>query len=179
MSFEKIDLLNYRSKGYYDIKSNDRRLIKEKKEDCVYCHVSELKGKDMYFPISELTEKIKKDFNKYKVFTTSSYGVPNKLGRILIGKNELNSESLVNWVFETEKEMYNWYHYMNTKLFRVCVSMIKNKKDVSKITFSLIPKIDFSKLEKVDDENIYKYLNLTEEDIQTIEERCERLKLLR
>ena len=57
--------------------------------------------------------------------------------------------------------------------------MIKNKQDISKNTFSLIPQIDFSKLEKVDDENIYKYLNLTEEDIQTIEERCERLKLLR
>lgn len=179
ISFKKIDLLNYRSKGYYDIKSNDCRLIKEKKENYVYCHVSELKGKDMYFPISEFTEKIKKDFNKYKVFTTSSYGVPNKLGRILIGKNELNSESLVNWVFDTEKEMYNWHDYMNTKLFRICVSMIKNKKDVSKITFSLIPHIDFSKLEKVDDENIYKYLNLTDEDIQTIEERCERLKLIK
>ena len=48
-----------------------------------------------------------------------------------------------------------------------------------KITFSLIPHIDFSKLEKVDDENIYKYLNLTDEDIQTIEERCERLKLIK
>jgi len=179
MSFEKINLINYRSKGYYDIKSNDSRLIKEKKENYIYCHVSELKGKDMYFPTSEFNEKIKKDFDKYKVFTTSSYGVPNKLGRILIGKNELNSESLVNWVFDTEQEMYNWYNYMNTKLFRVCVSMIKNKKDVSKITFSLIPQIDFSKLEKVDDENIYKYLNLTEEDIQTIEERCERLKLIK
>ena len=39
--------------------------------------------------------------------------------------------------------------------------------------------IDFSKLEKIDDENIYKYLNLTDEDIKTIEERCERLKLLK
>jgi SAM-dependent methyltransferase len=179
MSFDKIDMSNYRSKGYYDIKSNDVRLIKEKKDGYVYCHVSELKGKDMYFPISEFNDKIKNDYNKYKVFTTSSYGVPNLLGRVLTGRNELNSESLVNWVFNTENEMINWFNYVNSKLFRVCVSMIKNKKDVSKITFSLIPHIDFSKLEKVDDENIYKYLNLTEEDIQTIEERCERLKLIK
>ena len=68
---------------------------------------------------------------------------------------------------------------MNTKTFRVAVSLIKNKKHVYKNVFSLIPHIDFSKLEKVDDENIYKYLNLTEEDIQTIEERCERLKLIK
>jgi SAM-dependent methyltransferase len=179
MSFDKIDMSNYRSKGYYDIKSNDVRLIKEKKDGYVYCHVSELKGKDMYFPISEFNDKIKNDYDKYKVFTTSSYGVPNLLGRVLTGRNELNSESLVNWVFNTENEMINWFNYVNSKLFRVCVSMIKNKKDVSKITFSLIPRIDFSKLEKVDDENIYKYLNLTEEDIQTIEERCERLKLIK
>jgi hypothetical protein len=179
MSFDKIDMSNYRSKGYYDIKSNDVRLIKEKKEGYVYCHVSELKGKGMYFPISEFNNKIKNDYDKYKVFTTSSYGVPNLLGRVLTGRNELNSESLVNWNFDNEPEMINWFNYVNSKLFRVCVSMIKNKKDVSKITFSLIPHIDFSKLEKVDDENIYKYLNLTEEDIQTIEERCERLKLIK
>lgn len=179
MNLKKISMDNYRSKGFYNIKSNDSRLIKENKDGYVFCHVSKLKGENMYFPISEFNEKIKKDYDKYKVFTTSSYGVPNKLGRVLIGKNELNSESLVNWIFDTEEEMYNWYNYINTKLFRVCVSMIKNKKDVSKITFSLIPHIDFSKLEKVDDENIYKYLNLTDEDIQTIEERCEKLKLIK
>ena len=86
---------------------------------------------------------------------------------------------MVNWVFDSETEMNNFFEYINTKIFRFCVSLIKNKQDISKNTFSLIPQIDFSKLEKVDDDNIYKYLNLTEEDIQTIEERCERLKLLR
>jgi hypothetical protein len=75
--------------------------------------------------------------------------------------------------------MINFYNYINTKVFRFCVSLIKNKQTITISTLSLIPQIDLSKLEKVDDENIYKYLNLTEEDIQTIEERCDRLKLLR
>ncbi len=120
------------------------------------------------------------DLTKYKIFSTSSYGAnPYSLGRLLKGHNQLCSGSLVNWVFDTELDMNNFYEYLNTKLFRFCVSLIKNKQDISKNTFSLIPNIDFSKLEKVDDENIYKYLNLTEEDIQTIEERCEKLRLLR
>lgn len=75
--------------------------------------------------------------------------------------------------------MENFFDYINTKLFRFCVSLINNKIDIGKSSFSFVPHIDFSKLEKVDDENIYKYLNLTEEDIQIIEERCKKLKLIK
>lgn len=98
---------------------------------------------------------------------------------ILKGHREICNVSLINWVFDTEKERDIFYEYMNTKTFRVAVSLVKNKKHVYKNVFSLVTHIDFSKLEKVDDENIYKYLNLTDEDIQTIEERCERLKLIK
>jgi hypothetical protein len=176
---EKISLSNFRPQGYYKIKTNDVRLLNEKGNDVVECHVSEQKGRIKFFPKSLFNDKIKNDFSKPKIFTTSVYGVPFVLGRILKSdKNQICSESLVCWTFNSIEERDNFYDYMNSKLFRVCVSFIKNKKHVSKNTFSLIPHIDFSKLEKVDDENIYKYLNLTEEDIQTIEGRCERLKLL-
>ena len=57
--------------------------------------------------------------------------------------------------------------------------MIPERLKIEKLFIFPILFIDFTKLEKIDDENIYKYLNLTEEDIQTIEERCEKLKLLK
>jgi len=173
----EISLSNFRPKGYYSINTNDVRI---KDIGDIECHVSEQKGKLKYLLNSDLDKKMVDDIDKYKIFSTSSYGAnPYSLGRILKGHKQLCSSSLVNWVFDSETEMNNFFEYINTKIFRFCVSLIKNKQDISKNTFSLIPKIDFSKLEKVDDENIYKYLNLTEEDIQTIEERCERLKLLR
>lgn len=173
----EISLSNFRPKGYYGINTNDGRI---KDIGDIECHVSEQKGKLKYLLNSDLDKKMIDDIDKYKIFSTSSYGAnPYSLGRILKGHKQLCSSSLVNWVFDSEVEMNNFFEYINTKIFRFCVSLIKNKQDISKNTFSLIPRIDFSKLEKVDDENIYKYLNLTEEDIQTIEERCERLKLLR
>jgi site-specific DNA-methyltransferase (adenine-specific) len=178
---DKIDMNNFRAQGYYTIKTNDSRLLNDNNDNVVECHVSEQKGKIKFFPKLLFNDKIKNDLLKPKIFTTSAYGTnPFALGRILKSDtNQICSESLVSWTFNSIEERDTFYDYMNTKLFRVAVSFIKNKKHVSKNTFSLIPNIDFSKLEKVDDNNIYKYLNLTEEDIQTIEERCERLKLLR
>ena len=180
--FDKINMNNFRTQGYYTIKTNDNRLLNDNDDgNVVECHVSEQKGKIKFFPRSLFNDKIKNDLLKPKIFTTSAYGAnPFALGRILKSDtNQICSESLVSWTFNSIEERDTFHDYMNTKLFRVAVSFIKNKKHVSKNTFSLIPNIDFSKLEKVDDENIYKYLNLTEEDIKTIEERCERLRLLR
>jgi len=179
--FEKMNLDNFRTQGYYTIKTNDFRLLDENEEDVVECHVSEQKGKIKYFPKSLFNDKIKNDLLKPKIFTTSAYGAnPFALGRILKSDtNQICSESLVSWVFNSVGDRDIFFDYMNTKLFRVAVSLIKNKKHVSKNTFSLIPKIDFSKLERVDDKSIYKYLNLSEEDIKTIEERCEKLNLLK
>jgi hypothetical protein len=177
----KLNLDNLRSPSYYTIETNDNRLVDINNDNDFYkCHVSEQKGKIKFFPKLETNSKIETDIDMYKIFTTSAYGAnPYGMGRILKGQKEICSASLINWVFENEKDRDLFYEYMNTKTFRVAVSLIKNKKHVYKNVFSLIPHIDFSKLEKVDDENIYKYLNLTEEDIETIEERCERLKLLR
>lgn len=181
ISFDKFDISNFRTQGYYTIKTNDTRLIDNKIDDSIECHVSEQKGKIKYFLKSDFNTKITNDILNPKVFTTAAYGAnPFALGRVLKSdKDQICSESLVCWSFDNLEDRDRFYDFINSKLFRVAVSFIKNKKHVSKNTFSLIPKIDFSKLEKVDDENIYKYLNLTEEDIQTIEERCERLKLLR
>lgn len=180
-NFEKMNLDNFRTQGYYTIKTNDNRLLDKSEGAVIECHVSEQKGKIKYFPKSLFNDKITNDLLKPKIFTTSAYGAnPFALGRILKSDtNQICSESLVSWVFNNIVDRDTFYDYINTKFFRVAVSFIKNKKHVSKNTFSLIPHIDFSKLEKVDDENIYKYLNLTEEDIQTIEERCDRLKLIR
>lgn len=176
LSFKKLDMKNFRPKGYYNINTNDKRL--SDKGD-ILCHVSEQKGGIKYITKEILLEdKSKNDISKYKIFTSSSYA-PYQIGRLIKSKDELCSSSLVNWVFDNEIDMENFFEYINTKLFRFCISLINNKIDIGKSSFSLIPHIDFSKLEKVDDKSIYKYLNLTDEDIQIIEERCEKLRLLR
>jgi site-specific DNA-methyltransferase (adenine-specific) len=179
INFEKLDLSNFKTEGYYNISTNDDRLNSD--ETGVKCHVSEQKGKIKYLPITEINEKIRTDLPKPKIFSTSSYGAnPYALGRIICSDgNEICSQSLVSWNFDNTNDMNTFFKYLNTKIFRFAVSLLKNKQNVSKTVFSLIPNIDFSKLEKVDDENIYKYLNLSEEDIKTIEERCERLKLIK
>jgi site-specific DNA-methyltransferase (adenine-specific) len=179
LEFKKLDLSNFKAEGYYGISTNDSRLNSD--VSGIKCHVSEQKGRIKYLPVNDTSEKIKKDLKKPKIFSTSSYGAnPYALGRILKSEgNEICSQSLVSWNFDFLDDMNNFHEYLNTKVFRFAISLLKNKQNVSKTIFSLVPDIEFSKLEKVDDENIYKYLNLTEEDIQTIEERCERLKLLR
>lgn len=181
LKFDKLDMKNFRPQLYYKLSSNDNRLLDVEDDNCIKCHVSEQKGKMKFLPKDNLSDRIKNDIEYYKVFTTSKYGAnPYSMGRVLKGNpGEICNQSLVNWNFKEETDMINFYNYINTKVFRFCVSLIKNKQTITISTLSLIPHIDFSKLEKVDDENIYKYLNLTEEDIQTIEERCEKLKLLR
>jgi hypothetical protein len=176
LKHKKLNMGNFRPKGYYGIKTNDDRL--SNKGD-ILCHVSEQKGRFKYISKEILLEdKPKNDLDKYKIFTSSSYA-PYKIGRLIKSKDELCSSSLVNWIFDNEKERDLFFNYINTKLFRFCVSLINNKIDIGKSSFSIVPHIDFSKLEKLDDENIYKYLNLTDEDIQVIEERCERLELIK
>lgn len=187
IKLEKMDLSNYRPKGYYDVKSNDKRLSNTNNDDSVICHVSELKGKTKYFKKCDFNQKIISDFDKYKVFTSSSGGNKseglNVLGRVFSGHKEVNTESLVNWVFNTEKESIDFLKYFNSKLFRVCVSMIKSKMDVSKVTFSLIPHINLNELDIINDENIFEYLkknlNFTDDDIKTINDRCDRLNLFK
>jgi len=179
LGFDKINISNLRAQGYYNIKTNDIRLKSDKKDDDIVCYVSEQKGKIQYFPLSEINDKIKNDLDKPKIITPSKYS-PYKIGRLIKSNfGEICSESMVSWSFDNINDMDLFYEYMNTKLFRVCFSLISNNARVGKTAFSLIPQIDFSKLEKVDDENIYKYLDLTEEDIKTIEERCERVKLIK
>jgi len=179
---DKINMSNFRSQGYYNIKTNDTRLKKKNGENYIECHVSKQKGNIMYFPKSEINAKIKNDLNKPKIFTPSKY-TPYKIGRIIVSSsNQICSESMVSWCFDSVKYMQLFKDYMDTKVFRVCFSLISNNARVGKTAFSLIPNIDFSKLEKIDDENIFEYLkkyhDFTDEDIQTIEERCEKLKLI-
>ena len=179
LKMDKISLSNFRPQGYYKVKTNDTRLKSEMKDGGIICHVSEQKGKIQYISSLEINEKINNDLSKPKIITPSKYS-PYKIGRLIKSNHgEICSESMVSWIFDNITDMELFYDYMNTKLFRVCFSLISNNARVGKTAFSLIPYIDFTKVEKVDDENIHKYLGLASEDIKTIEERCERLRLLR
>jgi len=175
----KIDFSNFRGPSYYDIGTNDSRLLKQDDGNSLTCFVSVQKGTTNYFPNTNISQKILNDLDKYKVFTPSAYGSPYSLGRVFKGHKEICSASLVNWIFDTEEERDLFFDYVNTKLFRVVVSLVKNKKHVYKNIFSLIPHVDLKSLPEVTDEHIYKALNLTEQEIDILEKRFVTENLMR
>jgi hypothetical protein len=180
-NFKKLNLSNYNSKGNLGIATNDKRLLSESRGNDIECHVSKQKGFIKYFPEELITEKIKSMLKKLKIFITATDGGNSfSLGRVFKSEeNQISNDSFIFLTFDNLLTREKFYQYMNTKLFRVVVSFIKTGRHISINTFSLVPEIDLNRMEVVNDENVYKYLNLTQEDIEIIEERSRRLKLLK
>jgi hypothetical protein len=180
-----MDMSNYRGRGYYKIASNDQRLSEKKAANTIECRVSKQKGEIWYFPKTGINDKILKDLKLPKVFLGCAHNNDDGSGRIGSPTktngihNQVCCDGIMGWVFATTEERDMFCSFINTKFFRFCVSLKKYSQNTSRSTFAAVPDIDLSLLETVDDASIYKYLNLTEQDIKTIEERCNRHQLLR
>lgn len=182
---DKINLSNYRPKGFYKIKSNDSRLINEFIDDeYIKCYVSN--NNEKFINKSHLSLNSLNDLNKCKIYTSSSAGDtinPYVLGNVKkCSSNTVCNESLVCWVFDNNNSMDKWYSFMNTELFRFCISCIKTKHDVSKNSFSLIPNIPLDLFKDINDESINKYLlaiGFTDKDLETISNRVNKYNLLK
>ncbi len=70
--------------------------------------------------------------------------------------------------FDSDIKANNFLKYLKTNFCRFCLSICKNSSDLNKIDFSMIPNLDFN-IEWSDDK-LYKYFNLTNEEIEFIEE---------
>jgi superfamily II DNA or RNA helicase len=118
--------------------------------------------------ISEITDKYNIT-NKYKcliskangnAFTKRKYITSYKISH----PNTISSETyLVCGSFETENEAENVGVYLLTKFARFLLSLRMSGQNNSKDKFYYVPQVDFTK--KWTDEDLYKYYNLSEDEI--------------
>lgn len=70
--------------------------------------------------------------------------------------------------FKTKKEALGLSKYLETKFARYLISLVKNTQDLSKSKFMFVPSLDLDVI--WDDKKLYKFFNLTKEEIKHIDE---------
>jgi site-specific DNA-methyltransferase (adenine-specific) len=128
---------------------------------------------DGYIKETEITRN-QQWINKYKVMIAKSYGERGIFPYLILSKPFMGdagtccSETyLVIGPFKTKKEAKNVISYIQTRLFRFLVLLIKNTQNAPRKVYSLVPMQDFS--EPWTDEKLYKKYELTQEEIAFIE----------
>tara|TARA_B100000989_G_scaffold296225_1_gene279007 strand:+ start:1535 stop:3031 length:1497 start_codon:yes stop_codon:yes gene_type:complete len=115
------------------------------------------------------------DIEKHKVYITMAYGAGETYPHQIINKpfyGEPKSVCTETYLqigpFKSKKTCENVISYIHTKFFRFLVLMIKNTQHATKNVYRLVPVQDFEN--KLDDKNLYKKYNLTENEIKFIDE---------
>jgi hypothetical protein len=155
----------YISQDYYKIQTNDTRLVNENKKDYIKCYVSQQKGFTKYINKKE----IKKDTKSYKVITARANGGNGCFGNTFIGyPNEVHTKSYISFNLNSENEAKSLLSYMKSKLPNFMLSLRKISQDISESTCKWIPLPPLNK--EWNDEEIYKYFKLSEDEIKLIKE---------
>lgn len=130
-----------------------------------------------------------KVYDKFKIFVSKADGAAGQLGNPIpakiIGKSEYGFPGdictetfLVIGGFESKNEMMNVAKYLKTKFCRFLIGIRKNKNMTSD-TYKFVPILNFkdnsninwdSSIENIDTQ-LYKYYNLSKEEISFIESR--------
>jgi site-specific DNA-methyltransferase (adenine-specific) len=74
---------------------------------------------------------------------------------------------LVVGIYKNNKIASNVVAYMQTRFFRLIMSLIKNTQNISRGVFAFVPIQDFS--ETWTDEKLFKKYNITQEEIEFID----------
>lgn len=153
----------YISNSYFGIKTNFENFTDNDK--LVKCYVSQQKGFIKFID----KKYIKKDYNFWKVITPKAAGKGNDgFGNIFIGKPiEIHSESYISFKVENEKEANYLMSYLKSNFVNFMLSLKKISQVISEKTVSWIPLVPLDREWNNDD--IYKYLNITPKEIQEIE----------
>jgi site-specific DNA-methyltransferase (adenine-specific) len=170
--YKKIN--NFNTQGYFGIKTNNIQ-----KSGFINCFYSDQKGikfnmnknsYDRYYDKVSYYNDVKNKINKWKVITSSAYGAnPKGLGRLsIICPGEICSESFVFFDFDSLEESNIFLGYLNSKIIKLLISLRKNKQHVTSKVFELVPMVPFDREWK--DEMLYEYFNLTQEEIDLIED---------
>jgi site-specific DNA-methyltransferase (adenine-specific) len=161
--YEKITIL-YKGQGYYNIKTNDKRLFNNFNDNSLKCYVSQQNGFIKYIN----KEEINKKFNNYKVITArASHKGNSGFGNIFIGiPNEICNQSYISFNVNNEIEAKSLLSYLKCKLPNFILSLRKISQDISEHTLKWIPLVPLDR-EWTNDE-IYNYLKLDENEITLI-----------
>jgi 16S rRNA G966 N2-methylase RsmD len=163
--FQKL-IINYRSKGYYEIPLTDKRLHNDNEPNDIKCYVSQQKGLNKYIK----RENIKHNkLGCWQLITPSANGGKGCFGNLIIGNpDEVYSETYISFAFDTEQEVNSLLSYMRCRLPNMLLSLRKISQNISSDTCKWIPLPPLNK-EWTDDE-VYKHFNLSEDDIKLINE---------
>ena len=109
----------------------------------------------------------------YKIFIPKAWGIGDYkndwLKPIIADNNSCCTETyLVVGPFKDKKFIKNIYNYMQTKFFHYMVSIIKITQNTMQKAYTFVPIQDFSK--DLKDKDLYKKYNLTDKEINIIEE---------
>jgi len=116
-----------------------------------------------------------KNIFKHKIFISKAYGAGESFPHQIInvpfyGKpGDICTETYLEiGPFKNKQECENTISYIKTKFFRFLVLMIKNTQNTSRSVYRLVPVQNFEN--KLDDKNLYKKYNLTENEIKFIDD---------
>ena len=133
----------------------------------VLCYVSKNKGLKKY--ISK--EKINKKFDYWKVITPAAAykGTSGFSDIYILNDNEIHSRSYISFKVESEEQAKSLYSYLKCKLVQILLSLRKQTHNIcNSINFIWIPLLPLN--QEWNDNKLYKYFKLTEDNINMIKD---------
>lgn len=160
---------------------------KEKFENC--CELR-CKSNEIRYISEDVVTKNMEIFNSYKVFISKSAGNPNSdlkvIGFPYVGeKKSACTDSLIPiGCFDTKEEAIALQKYIKTKFLRFMVSILKTSQNVTQIVYKFVPMQDFTNKSDINwsksiheiDLQLYKKYNLTEGEINHIENKIKEME---
>jgi hypothetical protein len=124
-----------------------------------------MKGFEKYIDKNE----IKNDMSSYKILTPDGNGCNKCFGNTFIAlPNEVHSKTYISFNVDTKTEAESLLSYLKCKFANFLLYLRKNSQHTSEMTCKWIPLPPLTKIWS--DDKLYKYYNLTEEEINLIKE---------
>jgi site-specific DNA-methyltransferase (adenine-specific) len=160
-------------RNYYNINTNDKRLVTEKVNDnYILCYVNQHMGFKNYIDKKLIT----KDINIYKVLVPEASGKgKDGFGNIFIceAKNVFSS-TYISFDVKNKKEADSLVSYLKCKLANFMLSLKKNTQHISEKTIDWIP---LPPLDRIwTDESVYEYFKITSKEKKLINDNTKDIK---
>jgi len=156
------------SKGYFKIRSNDKKLLDSSQPGTTLCYVSKLKGFKSYIPIECVSDK--ENYLKWKVLHRCADGTNKFTTFSHIAKpGEVATESWTHFAFDSKLECLNYISYFETNFYRFLMKCGKTTHNLNSTAYRYIPLVSFN--EAWDDKKLAQKFGLTEEEVAYINEQ--------
>jgi site-specific DNA-methyltransferase (adenine-specific) len=157
------------SKGYFKLRSNDKKLLDTNEPGTTLCYVSKLKGFKSYIPIDYVSDK--ENYLKWKVLHRCADGKGNDYTTFshIAKPGEVATESWTHFAFDSELECSNYISYFETNFYRFLMKCGKTTHNLNSTAYRYIPLVSFH--ETWDDEKLAQKFGLTEEEVAYINEQ--------